>query len=115
MRTIALRNPHAYRFPRMYLVLIAWLYVTLLMGLAEATAPNGTVFGGLMTFVLYGAMPAALIGYILATPARKRALRARHEAEQATGQAASGAEPDAGGHAPAAAQTDGVAPVRKEP
>lgn len=94
----------------MYLVLIAWLYVTLLMGLAEATAPNGTVFGGLMTFVLYGVMPAALLGYILATPARKRALRARQEAEQA----ASGAEPDAGGHAPAAAEANGVAPVREE-
>lgn len=96
----------------MLLVLIAWLYVTLLMGLAEATAPNGTVLGGLATFVFYGVLPAALVGYILATPARKRALRARQQAEQA---AASGAEPDAGGHAPAAPEADDVAPVREEP
>ena len=98
----------------MLLVLIAWLYVTLLMGLAEATAPNGTVLGGIATFVLYGVMPAALVGYILATPARKRALRARQAAELAARETVSG-EPDAGGHAPAAAEADGVAPVRKEP
>jgi len=96
----------------MLLVLIAWLYVTLLMGLVEATAPHGTVFGGLTTFLFYGLLPAALVGYILATPARKRARRARQEAERG---AASGAEPDAGGHAPTAAEADGVAPVRKEP
>lgn len=67
----------------MFLVLIAWLYVTLLMGIAEASAPNGTVLGGIVTFVLYGLIPAAIVGYILATPARKRALRARREAEAA--------------------------------
>jgi len=99
----------------MLLVLIAWLYVTLLMGLAEATAPNGTVLGGLATFVFYGVLPAALVGYILATPARKRALRARQQRQQAEQAAASGAEPDAGGHAPAATEADGVAPVREEP
>ncbi|MBZ0225398.1 MAG: hypothetical protein WA917_14510 [Comamonas sp.] len=96
----------------MLLVLIAWLYVTLLMGLVEATAPHGTVLGGLTTFLFYGVLPAALVGYILATPARKRALRARQEAERA---APSGAKPDAGGQASAAAEADGVAPVRKEP
>ncbi|MCD6664435.1 MAG: hypothetical protein LT082_13740 [Comamonas sp.] len=97
----------------MLLALIAWLYVTLLMGLVEATAPQGTVFGGLTTFLFYGVLPAALVGYILATPARKRALRARQEAERVA--TSGGTEPDAGGHAPAAAEADGVAPVRKEP
>lgn len=106
----------------MHLILIAWLYVTLLMGVAQAAAPQGTIFGGLLTFVFYGLLPAALVGYILATPARKRALRARREAEQAAHEASQAREaapsigqPDAGGHAPAAPQAGGVTAVRKEP
>lgn len=103
----------------MYLVLIAWLYVTLMMAVAEATSPMGTVLGAVMTFVLYGLLPMGIVGYILGTPARKRALRAKALAEQASEQAPAdapaSAEPDAGSHAPAAAQGSAVAPVRKEP
>ena len=104
----------------MYLVLIAWFYVTLMMAVAEALAPNGTVLGAVVTFVLYGLLPMAIVGYILGTPARKRALRAAREREQAqaaasTASAASAAEPDAGSHAPAAAEPGAVTPVRKEP
>ena len=103
----------------MYLVLIAWLYVTLMMALAEATSPTGTVLGAVVTCVLYGRLPMGIVGYILGTPARKRALRARALAEQASEQAPAdapaSAEPDAGSHAPAAAQGSAVAPVRKEP
>ena len=103
----------------MYLVLIAWLYVTLMMALAEATSPTGSVLGALVTFVLYGLLPIGIVGYILGTPARKRALRAKALAEQASEQAPAdapaSAEPDAGSHAPAAAQGSAVAPVRKEP
>jgi hypothetical protein len=103
----------------MYLVLIAWLYVTLMMALAEATSPTGSVLGALVTFVLYGLLPIGIVGYILGTPARKRALRANALAEQASEQAPAdapaSAEPDAGSHAPAAAQGSAVAPVRKEP
>ena len=103
----------------MYLVLIAWLYVTLMMALAEATSPTGSVLGALVTFVLYGLLPIGIVGYILGTPARKRALRANALAEQASEQAPAdapaSAEPDAGSHAPAAAQSSAVAPVRKEP
>ena len=103
----------------MYLVLIAWLYVTLMMALAEATSPTGTVLGAVVTFVLYGLLPMGIVGYILGTPARKRALRAKALAEQASKQAPAdapaSAEPDAGSHAPAAAQGSAVAPVRKEP
>ena len=103
----------------MYLVLIAWLYVTLMMALAEATSPTGSVLGAVVTFVLYGLLPMGIVGYILGTPARKRALRAKALAEQASEQApadaSSSAEPDAGSHAPAAAQGSAVAPVRKEP
>ena len=103
----------------MYLVLIAWLYVTLMMALAEATSPTGSVLGAVVTFVLYGLLPMGIVGYILGTPARKRALRAKALAEQASerapADAPASAEPDAGSHAPAAAQGSAVAPVRKEP
>jgi hypothetical protein len=103
----------------MYLVLIAWLYVTLLMAVAEATSPTGSLLGAIVTFTLYGLLPMGIVGYILGTPGRKRALHARAMAEraaaaQADGDAAS-AQPDAGGHAPAAAEGGAVAPVRKEP
>jgi len=36
----------------MYLILIAWFYVTLMMAIAEATNPVGSVLGGIVTFVL---------------------------------------------------------------
>lgn len=95
----------------MYIVIIGWLYVALMMAVAEATNSNGSVLGGIVTFVLYGALPAGLVAYILATPARKRAIKAREAAELAERQAAASAQPDARGEAPA----DPVAPVRKEP
>jgi hypothetical protein len=102
----------------MYLIPIAWLYVTVMMAVAEATNSNGTVLGGLVTFVLYGLLPIGLLLYFMGTPARKRA---RLAAEAREGQAQAGAEP-----APQAtvsgqpdtsskAATDPVAPARKEP
>ena len=90
----------------MYLVLIAWLYVTTMMAVAEATNNNGTLLGALVTFVLYGALPVTLLVYLMRTPARRKAIRAREAAESV--------DPDAGGHAPASAEQDGVAPVREE-
>lgn len=92
----------------MYIVPIAWLYVALMMAIAEATNSNGTVLGGLITFVLYGLGPVALVVYLMGAPARRRAIKARETAEMA---AAHLVKPDAGGHAAA----DAVAPVRKEP
>lgn len=99
----------------MYIVPFGWLYVVLMMAVAEATNPAGTVLGALVTFVLYGLFPVGLVLYFIGTPARKRAIRAREQAERPENEAsrASG-EPDAGGHAPAAAQGDSIAPVRKE-
>ena len=87
----------------MYLVVIAWMYVVLLMALAEAFSPQGTVLGALFTLLLYGALPLGLVVYILGTPARKRALR--------EAQASESIAPDAGDHAAAAAQPGSVAPV----
>ena len=108
----------------MYLIVIAWTYVTLMMAVAEATSPAGSVLGAVITFVLYGLLPMGILVYILGTPGRKRAIKAREAAEQAAWDAqqaelaaarqASDA-PDAGGEASAAAQDGVVAPVRKEP
>ena len=49
----------------MYLVLIAWLYVALMMAVAEATSPVGSLMGALFTFLLYGLLPMGVIGYIM--------------------------------------------------
>lgn len=98
----------------MYLVPIAWLYVALMMALAEATNSNGTVLGAFITFVLYGLLPVGLVLYVMGTPGRKRALRAKEQAELAAARAtaqASGLAPDADRQPTA----DPVAPVRKEP
>ena len=95
----------------MHLVAIAWLYVALMMAVAEATNSNGTLIGAFFTFVLYGAAPVALVLYLMATPARRRRIREREAAERAARAAGSGA-PDGGGEAPA---DPTVAPMRKEP
>ena len=91
----------------MYLVVIAWLYVALMMAVAEATHASGTLLGAFFTFVLYGVGPASLIVWFMRRSARRRALRAQEAAEAA----ARSAQPDAGGESPA----DAVAPVREEP
>jgi hypothetical protein len=98
----------------MYLILIAWLYVALMMAVAEASSPIGSILGAITTFVLYGAAPVALLMYILGTPGRKRAIKAREAREREEWEAkqkAGSGQPDAGGEAPA----DAVPPVRKEP
>ena len=64
----------------MYLVIIAWIYVVLMMSVAEATNTTGTVLGAIVTFLLYGVGPAALVAYLMGTPARKRGIKKR-EAE----------------------------------
>jgi hypothetical protein len=64
----------------MYLVAIAWLYVTLMMALAEATSSQGTVLGAIVTFVLYGALPLGLVLYLLGTPMRRRKRLAEEQA-----------------------------------
>jgi len=112
----------------MYLIPIAWLYVTFMMAVAEATNSNGTVLGALLTFVLYGLLPIGLLLYFMGTPARKRArlaqearddlaadqarteTKAQAQTETSSEDRAS-SQPDTSGKAPA----DPVAPVRKEP
>lgn len=106
-------------FVLLYLVVIAWTYVALMMGIAEATNTTGTVLGGIFTFVLYGAAPVALVVYLWGAPLRRRAIKAREASEETASSASSAAsvepnvsdQPDASGHASA----DTLAPVRKEP
>ncbi|MDP3311067.1 MAG: hypothetical protein Q8S56_08860 [Polaromonas sp.] len=105
----------------MYLIVIAWMYVVLMMSVAEATHPTGTLLGALVTFVLYGVGPVALVVYLMGAPSRRKAIKAREAAEavEATTLMPSSFEPDAGSHAaggPKAVAADtGIAPVRKEP
>ncbi len=63
----------------MYIVAIAWIYVALMMSVAEATNTNGTVLGGIVTFILYGILPTSIIIYILGAPRRKKVSLAREQ------------------------------------
>lgn len=108
----------------MYLIAIAWMYVVLMMSVAEATNANGTVLGAIVTFFLYGLLPLALVVYLMQAPARSKAIKAREAAElqaarlknlELSGSPSADLHlPDTGGHAPAAAQDRSVPPVRKE-
>ena len=103
-----------------HLIVIGWLYVAVMMAVAEATNTTGTVLGALVTFLLYGLAPVALVIYLMATPARRRAIKEREAQAQAQAQeaarradaeAAASDLPDQRSETPA----DAVAPVRKEP
>jgi hypothetical protein len=101
----------------MYILPIAWLYVVLMMAVAEATNTTGTVLGAIITFLLYGLGPVALVVYLMGSPARKRTIKAREAADAAQASDAmqtlvltASSQPNASGHTPA----DTVSPVRKE-
>ena len=98
----------------MYLVAIAWMYVVLMMAVAEATNSNGTVLGAFFTFLLYGVLPLSLVIYLMRTPDRRKARKAQEALEDAARAAASN-QPDASGHAPTAAQDSVITPVREKP
>jgi hypothetical protein len=110
-----------------HLVVIGWLYVVVMMAVAEATNTTGTVLGAIFTFLLYGLAPVALVVYLMGTPGRRRAIKqreadAQEAARRAAAQATEATEataakepedsglPDQRGEAPA----DAVPPVRKE-
>ena len=107
----------------MYLVIIAWMYVVLMMSVAEATNSNGTVLGAIVTFFLYGVGPAGLLAYLMGTPARKRAIKKREAEELAEARAsAPSLDPNASSHAAGGAEAVAatgdsarITPVRKEP
>ena len=91
----------------MYIVAIGWVYVVLMMAVAEATSSQGTVLGAVFTFLLYGVLPLSIVLYLMGTPGRRKARKAA-EAAQTT---AASEDPDGGGH-PAG---DAVAPEREKP
>jgi hypothetical protein len=109
-----------------YLVVIGWLYVVLMMAVAEASNTTGTLLGAIVTFFLYGLAPVALVVYLMQTPQRRKAFRAREAADDMARQqagvvqdgsseaAAPSDAPDTGGHAAGTAQTDRVAAMGKE-
>ena len=87
----------------MHIVAVAWIFVVVLMAAAEAGSTQGTLLGAFFTLLLYGALPLAIVLYVMGTPARRKA---RLAAERS-----STAHRNAGGEPPAPA----VTPVGKEP
>ena len=89
----------------LYLVALGWMYVVLLMTVAEALAPSGSLLGAIITFIFYGLLPLAIVLYLVGTPARRRALRAAEALQR------SASQPDGNRHPPG----DAVTPKREEP
>jgi mannose/fructose/N-acetylgalactosamine-specific phosphotransferase system component IID len=69
----------------MYLVAIAWLYVAVMMAIAEATHSQGSILGAIITLLLYGVLPLSLVLYMMGTPMRRRQ-RLQQEQVQAQAQ-----------------------------
>jgi hypothetical protein len=98
----------------MWIVAIAWIYVALMMAMAEATNPQGSILGAVITFLFYGVAPVSLVMYLLGTPGRRKArLAAEAREKNSPPQADSSAllDPDASN----LAARDGVPAERKEP
>ena len=86
----------------MLIVAAGWIYVVLMMVLAEALGPGGSVLGAIVTLLLYGVLPLAIVLYIGNARARARARRLARESGDV--------DPGRGGQAAG----DAVAPVREE-
>ncbi len=93
----------------MYLIAIAWIYVVLLMALAEGLSGTGSWLGAVITLVLYGALPLGIVLYLFATPERRSARR--RSAAAAASAARVAADPDGSHHAAG----DAVTAEGKEP
>ncbi len=61
----------------MYIIAIAWIYVTLLMALTETN-----VTAGILTFTLYGMLPLSLLLWLFGAPLRRRQLRDAEKLDQ---------------------------------
>ena len=64
----------------MYIVAIAWLYVVLMMAITEKS-----VVAGILTFILYGLLPLALVLWLVGTPQRRRNKRSQEGREDSAG------------------------------
>jgi hypothetical protein len=110
----------------MHIVAIAWLFVVVLMTLAEATSSQGTLLGAFFTLLLYGVLPLGIVLYVMGTPMRRRARRQAEallgtpqSSAPATAAVAAGLPGDSRsipqGDASGQAAGDAVASERKEP
>ena len=61
----------------LWLVALGWMYVVLMLAVAELMAPNGTAVGAFFTLLGWGLIPLSIVLYVMGTPARKRARQAR--------------------------------------
>ena len=102
----------------MYLVILAWGYVVVMMALAEALSPSGTLLGAFFTLLLYGVGPMALVVYLMGTPLRRKQRRHLEVAQASLALAPTATDspqPDGSSLSPTAAQDGSVAPVREKP
>jgi hypothetical protein len=53
----------------MYIIVIGWLYVTVLMAFTETS-----IVAGVLSFVFYGLLPSALLLWLFGGPVRRRNL-----------------------------------------
>lgn len=74
----------------MYIIGIGWMYVVTLMAATETN-----LAAGLATFIFYGALPCAVLMYILGTKRRRARKRAMEAAESALPGGHSGPAPSA--------------------
>lgn len=65
----------------MHIVALGWMFVVVLMSAAEATSPQGSLLGAVVTFVFYGLVPVGIVVYVMNTPHRRRARRRVEEEE----------------------------------
>lgn len=65
----------------MHIVALGWMFVVVLMSAAEATSPQGSLLGAIVTFVFYGLVPVGIVVYVMNTPHRRRARRRQEEEE----------------------------------
>jgi len=103
----------------MYLIAIGWFYVVLMMAVAEAISTQGTVLGAVITFLLYGMLPVALLMYIMGSPGRRRIRKTAEAAELAhlaqESDAESSAAPAGGGMAGMADQVSAASTSEATP
>jgi hypothetical protein len=91
----------------MWIVAVAWMYVVVMMAVAQATSPDGSLGGALGILVFYGLLPLSLVMYVLFTPHRKRARKAQEQRELDKGSAQADAS--------SLPTSDAVTPEGKEP
>lgn len=68
----------SYNVP-MYIIAIGWMWVVLLMAITESS-----IVAGILTFTFYGLLPCSLLMWLLATPARRKRLKEKEAASEAT-------------------------------